>query len=142
MKRTVFNIIFVLALFASFSYLLAITTTAEPQTEQVNTADLTAFKHSMKKAIDDQKTRIQTLKNVVFDLKAPVQPGAGDKLVKETVILEVKEALYKNFIDSPVSQDPQFQTKLLRVMNQSDITENDLKDLQKAADDANARVHK
>lgn len=104
-----------------------------------NAVNVAPFKKSMKKTLDEQEAKVKALKDVVFDLKAPVDADSGDKLVNDTVMLEVKRNLYKNFIDNPVNQDPQFQALLLKIMNQSVITEDDLKALQKAADDARSR---
>jgi hypothetical protein len=110
------------------------------ETEQMRSTDTETFQQSMERALQAQRNKIQRLKGVVFDLKAPVIPGAGSELVNDTVMLEVKETLYKNFINSPVTQDSQFQSKLLRIMNQTTITEDDLRELQRAADEARIRL--
>lgn len=136
--KIIFNFILTIVLFLSPTLVMAATSSA-PSTQQANSADVTTFKQSMQKAIDDQKEKIKLLRGIVFNLKEPVVPGAGDKLVNATLMFDVKAALYKNFIDNPVSQDAQVQAKLLRIMNQSIITESDLKELQQAADDARTR---
>ena len=138
--ENMFNLILAIV-FLSSTYISAIGDTRY-ETEQSTSTDTAAFKQAMQKAMEDQKQKIKKLRNVVFNLKAPVVPEAGDQLINDTVMFDVKQTLYKKFIDSPISQDPQFQGMLLILMNKSTISENDLKDLQKAANDAHDRLRK
>ncbi len=133
--KKIFKILLSASLLLSPSWALADTSS----NNGAATLNAAQFKQAMDNAIESQKNKITSLKSVVFNLNAPVVAGADKQLVDATVILEVKQNLYDKFIDNPINQDPQFQAYILRVMNQSVITENDLNELQAAVNAAHAR---
>lgn len=97
---------------------------------QLSQADLSRFDQLMQQAINAAEKRVETAQH--FATRHDVSPTWDSKLEYQQAItmLEVKKTLMNNFKGTESLRSSAVRTKLLNLLNSSDITTADLANLQ------------